>query len=236
MECQLLITDSVIEQEVNLLLSYFVNKVDFRYYYLDFFNIIRQIFKIYDEEKIEKYANLLIYQLIHILEYAPTPQIVFESINFALSNSFYITKPYWFFGIIDPISKNILLNNYLFNNPKFLQIIKSFYSVHFGDKDLNALISLIYVRYLIANIDIINPLDIWNDIYYFFNPYFKGLESNSKNVGIYEYIYLLKFFKDRKNGEKFISKISSIILPILPFLNFEVQNEFKKILLINSFK
>lgn len=231
--------DNIIEEETKAMMFLFENKTDFNIYYRELFNLLRKIFSIYDDEKVNKYANLLIYQLIFHLENNPSPLLVIESIEFCFSNSFYIIKPFWFFGIINPISKMSLFNIYLFNNPKFLTILKTFYSCNKSNVNIRSLISLIYVRYLIFISSVINPLDIWNDIYFFFNPYFKGIleEKSIKNIpGINEYIILLKIFKRQKNWGKFISKISPLIRPVLPYLDEFVIQEFKKILSNYSLK
>ena len=206
--------ESVIELDKNMDPNFGIQSIP---YYHASFQILNRIFTECEDVDIKKYANNIIYKIIFFLERTPDPIMIQFSIEFAFSRSIYFVNPFWFSGIVNPISKLAPFNKILFGRPDFIRTIKT-YREFFDDKGpVPSFAMSLYCGYLM-NMPLVNDaLVYFEDSKFFFLPMVEIILKNKNSMGEYvdKLVNTLIFMKSLRNSRIYGNFFREALSPLL---------------------
>lgn len=148
-----------------------------------------------NDESFTKYGSPLYYTLINYIEGshgAPNQLVVIAAMEFIYSCSLYLINPFWFIGMVRPISMSDR-GRIVFNHPKFINTLKTIFDINRNTVIIEDAIITIYMRYLYYKISLCNTNVAFAEYSYFLDPFFNRID-NRKHYCSELFDLLLKVF------------------------------------------
>jgi len=199
--------------------------------YLTAIHLLEQVISSLDNHEILKLANDLTYKLIFYLEGEPHYDVVLKAVDFAYRRSIYFVNPFWFIGIINPISKKSPNDRVLYQRADYVRTLKLINDIYSDQESIITSTVILYCRFLMHQKFRDSVLNYIPDSNYFFKPFFEVIKNSNHHHAetFYYIIWVFQKLRNIQNGDKynyhFIEKIRK----------FENKLQENQRILINSF-